>query len=167
MPSKPGKPGVPEVGFMIGWLLRSVRASLPALVPPSCGLMYLAPNSALKPVYPPGSSGSRSGLPLLAAEHSALPAAQCTAKPTKSVKASLGLAVNSAYSGEPGPNTSGMSKLLFSKTMLAVEMAPKSQPARVKGTHGAGALCPSAVSMLKVVSVGEAGRAGSKIGSVQ
>ena len=87
--------------------------------------------------------------------------------PTKSVKARFGFAWNSLYSGEGLPNTFGMSNELFSSTMLAVATAPTLQPARVNGTQGAGALLPSAVSMLYCVSVGEAGSDGSNSGSVQ
>ena len=43
-----------------------------------------------------------------------------------------------ATSGEDAPKTFWRSGLTFSSTMLAVETAPKSQPARVNGTHGAG-----------------------------
>src|SRR5262249_9114613 len=92
--------------------------------------------------------------------------AQCTPIPTKSAVAWAGFADTSAASGEPGPKTVGMSVPMFSRTVFAVATAPKSQPARVNGTHGAGAFLPSAVSMLYVVSVGVA-VVGSKIGSVQ
>ena len=55
---------------------------------------------------------------------------------------------------------------MFSSTVLAVATWPTLQPARVYGTHGAGAFLPPAVSMLKLWSVG-VDVAGSKIGSVQ
>ena len=42
---------------------------------------------------------------------------------------------------------------VFSSSMFAVETPPTLHPARVNGTHGAGAFLPWAVSMLKVVSV--------------
>ncbi len=32
---------------------------------------------------------------------------------------------------------------MFSSSMFASETAPKSQPARVNGTHGAGVTCPA------------------------
>src|SRR5207253_11439664 len=52
------------------------------------------------------------------------------------------------HSGEPVPKTSDMSPKgpvpVFSSSMFASEIAPKSQPARVNGTHGAGVVfCPS------------------------
>ncbi len=55
---------------------------------------------------------------------------------------------------------------MFSRTVFAVATWPTLQPARVNGTQGAGALWPSAVSMLKVLSVG-VGLLKSYIGSVQ
>ena len=45
---------------------------------------------------------------------------------------------SSMASGLFGPKTFGMSSALFSRTMFAVETSPTLQPARVKGTHGAG-----------------------------
>src|SRR2546427_11866167 len=52
------------------------------------------------------------------------------------------------HSGEPVPNASDMSPNgpvpVFSSSMFASETAPKSHPARVNGTHGAGVFfCPS------------------------
>ena len=60
---------------------------------PSCGATYLWPNRAWKPLYPPGSLGSRSGEAVAdgavwpnftpwAVAQKALPEAQCTATPT-------------------------------------------------------------------------------------
>src|SRR5712691_9958444 len=72
----------------------------------------------------------------------------------------------SSACGDPAPKTVGMSVAMFSSTVLAVATCPTLQPARVYGTHGAGAFLPSAVSMLYLVSVG-ADVVGSKIGSVQ
>ncbi len=86
--------------------------------------------------------------------------------PTKSANACPGLFVTSCASGEPAPNTVGISVAIFSSIVFAVATAPKLQPARVNGTQGAGAFMPWAVSMLKVVSVG-ADVVGSKMGSVQ
>ena len=63
------------------------------------------------------------------------------------------LAATSAASGEVEPKTVGMSMFVFSSSMFAVETPPTLHPARVNGTHGAGAFLPWAVSMLKVVSV--------------
>ncbi len=37
---------------------------------------------------------------------------------------------------------------VFSRTVFAVATAPTSQPARVKGTHGAGAFVRGALSMV-------------------
>ena len=96
----------------------------------------------------------------------ALPWAQWIAMPTKSEKAWLGLVAASVARAEPAPKTVGMSMPVFSSSMLAVETPPTLQPARVNGTHGAGAFVPSAVSMLKVVSVPAAG-VGSNSGAVQ
>src|SRR5689334_21721843 len=64
--------------------------------------------------------------------------------PTKSACAFARVAgsLASFHSGEPWPKTVVMSPFgaveVFSRTTLAVETAPKSQPARVYGTHGAG-----------------------------
>ena len=41
----------------------------------------------------------------------------------------------------------------FSRTVLAVATSPTSQPARVNGTHGAGAVRPSGVTMFGTVGV--------------
>ena len=56
-------------------------------------------------------------------------------------------------SGEPGPNTVGMSMPVFSRTVLAVAIWPTSQPARVNGTHGAGAILPFSLIISGVRSV--------------
>ena len=53
-------------------------------------------------------------------------------------------AASCCASGELGPNTLGMSTPVFSRTMLAVDTLPVSQPARVKGTHGAGLIVSGA-----------------------
>src|SRR5215470_2582937 len=45
-------------------------------------------------------------------------------------------------SGEVGPNTVLTSLGMLSNSMLAIEKAPTSHPARVNGTHGAGAVLP-------------------------
>ena len=58
-----------------------------------------------------------------------------------------------------------MSIAVFSRIVFAVATAPKSQPARVYGTHGAGATLPFALIIVGVVSVAEP--AGSKTGAVQ
>ena len=66
------------------------RFGVPA---PSCGATYRWPNSAWNPLYPPGSSGSRSDTAVadgsvcpnftpLASAQNALPWAQCTPTPT-------------------------------------------------------------------------------------
>ena len=91
-----------------------------------------------KPVYPPGSSGSRSG-DTLDTEAAAAPAglflAQWIAMPSKSATAWSRVTkeelVPSAYSGELRPNTVAMSPLVFSRSMAAMPIAPKSQPVRV------------------------------------
>src|SRR6516164_9743723 len=46
-------------------------------------------------------------------------------------------------SGDVDPNTVLTSSGIRSNSMLAVENAPTSQPARVNATHGAGAVLPS------------------------
>src|SRR5262249_39004538 len=113
----------------------------------------LWPWSALNPVYPPGSSGSTSAMPPLAAEHTALPAAQWTEMPSKSAIAWLRFARTSAASGDDAPNTLATSGDTFSSSMLAIATAPTLHPARVNATHGAGAFLPSAVIMLGLGSV--------------
>src|SRR5207245_6301558 len=89
------------------------------------------------------------------------PLAQWTAMPTKSVSAFARAAVPDGaafdataalHSGEPVPNTSDMSPNgpvpVFSSSMFASETAPKSQPARVNGTQGAGVFfCPSVIML--------------------
>src|SRR5712692_8533769 len=118
------------------------------------------------PEEPPSSSGSRSDLPLLAAEQRALPRAQWTPIPTKSANACPGLFFTSIASGEFAPNTVGISMAVFSRIVFAAATAPTLQPARVYGTQGAGAFLPAAVSILGVVSVG-VNVVGSKSGEVQ
>src|SRR5262245_3397817 len=48
---------------------------------------------------------------------------------------------------DPEPKNVAKSFGTLSNSMLATEKAPTSQPARVNGTHGAGAFLPSSVSM--------------------
>ncbi len=72
--------------------------------------------------------------------------------PTKSFVAWLELPTASIASGEPAPKTVVISALVFSSSMFAIETAPTLHPARVKGTHGAGAFLPAGVSRLKVGS---------------
>src|SRR5215470_8238510 len=165
MPSKPGNPGWPN-GSVIGLPARSGSA-VPAGWPVSNGLTCWAPNRPLNPAYPPGSAGSRSSWP---DAQVAEPAAQWTLSPTKSVCALARAAVPggaaaeataSFHCGEPAPKTLVMSPLgpvpVFSSTVLAVATAPKSHPARVNGTHGAGALTPVGVTMFGTVVVAVAG----------
>src|SRR5512140_3191186 len=85
--------------------------------------------------------------------------------PPKSAKACAGFAATSVASGEPAPRTVGISMAVFSSTVLATPTAPKSQPLRVKGTHGAGAILPFSLIISGVVSV--VLPAGSKRGAVQ
>src|SRR5437660_4355208 len=92
------------------------------------------------------------------------PSAQWTAKPTKSVCALAraavpdGAAFDAAASvncGDGLPNTFVISPVgpvpVFSRTMFADAMAPTSHPARVNGTHGAGTVRPSGVTMFGTV----------------
>ena len=92
------------------------------------------------------------------------PFAQWIAKPTKSVCASrrAGVPAGAAFdasasfhSGEPAPKTFVMSPvasvLVFSSTVFATPTLPTSQPARVNGTHGAGALRGVPVSPLTML----------------
>jgi hypothetical protein len=46
---------------------------------------------------------------------------------------------------------------VFSSTVFAVATAPKSQPALVNGTHGAGAFVPVGVTMFGTVAVAVTG----------
>src|SRR5947207_9024355 len=88
------------------------------------------------------------------------PCAQWIAMATKSVSALARAAVPggdafdanaSFHSGEPVPKASDMSPKgpvpVFSSSMFASEMAPKSHPARVKEAHGAGVFFCSSVTM--------------------
>src|SRR5207247_8984347 len=111
------------------------------------------------------SAGRLSGRPWLAAEQVASPCAQWTPIPTKSANAWPGFAATSAASGDAGPNTVGMSIAVFSRTVFAVATAPTSQPARVYGTHGAGAILLFSLIISGVVSV--VLPAGSNSGAVQ
>src|SRR5438128_8064395 len=106
-----------------------------------------------------------SGRAWLGAVHRVESWAQWTPIPTKSAKAWPGLDVTSVASGEPGPKTVGMSIAVFSRIVLAVATAPKSQPARVNGTQGAGAILPFSLIISGVVSV--VLPAGSNKGAVQ
>src|SRR5262245_14891713 len=76
--------------------------------------------------------------------------------PTKSVRPSCGFARASFHSGEPWPNTFVMSPVgavdAFSSSRFAVPTPPKSQPARVNGTHGAGVVFWPSVTMFGRVS---------------
>src|SRR5262245_29246357 len=89
--------------------------------------------------------------------------------PTKSandwVPAAPPSPATSSASSDPGPKTVGMSIAVFSRTVFAVAIAPTSQPARVYGTHGAGAILPCSLIISGVVSVVEP--AGSNSGAVQ
>src|SRR5947209_2391719 len=143
IPSKPGKPGLPA-GSVTGAVPSTVDTAGP---PAITGSTYFAPNSPWNPAYPPGSSGSTSGLALPLA-HTAEPCAQCTPMPTKSVSARDGLLFASTDSGEPGPNTFGTSGPVFSRIVLAAAAEPTSQPALVYVTHGAGAILPAGVTMV-------------------
>jgi hypothetical protein len=90
--------------------------------------------------------------------------------PTKSVWASVRAAVfggaaldatASFHSAEPCPNTFVMSPFgpvpVFSSTTFATAAAPKSQPARVYGTHGAGVVLAVPLPPLTMLGVGSAG----------
>ena len=74
--------------------------------------------------------------------------------------------IASVACGDGLPKTLVMSPVgpvpVFSSTMLAVATAPTSQPARVYGTHGAGAFAPVGVIMFGTVGV-----FGAETGSVQ
>src|SRR5262245_57026116 len=107
------------------------------------------------------------------------PFAQWIARPTKSVWARLraaeplGAALDARASHHSGcavsgheaaaPNTFAMSPFgpmpVFSSTTFASATAPKSQPARVYGTHGAGVFlsCPVAGSRVTMFGSGSAG----------
>src|SRR5262249_47187443 len=50
-------------------------------------------------------------------------------------------------SGEPAPNTVLTSAGMLSNSIFATEKPPTSQPARVNGTHGAGAVLPFSLSI--------------------
>src|SRR5580704_3247605 len=77
--------------------------------------------------------------------------------PSKSAAALLKLLLASARAAASTvgsfANTVLMSPLTFSSSMFAIETAPTLQPARVHGTHGAGAFFPSAVIMKNLGSV--------------
>src|SRR5438046_824625 len=87
--------------------------------------------------------------------------------PTKSANAWPGLSLTSCASGESAPNTVGTSSEVFSRIVLAVATGPRAQPARVYGTHGAGAILPFSLIISGVVSNAGLGSPGSKSGDVQ
>ena len=61
-----------------------------------------------------------------------------------------------------------MSIAVFSSTVFAVPITPTSQPARVNGTHGAGAILPFSLIISGVISPSVARRpGGSNSGAVQ
>src|SRR5438132_13666215 len=175
IPSNPGKPTFPNWS-LITLPLRSVIDPVGLIT----GFTYLAPNSARKPLYPPGSSGSVSGRACFDL-HSAEPCAQWMPIPTKSAcdfGAVFGVVVDAPYSAltwaasaEVGPKTVGMSIPVFSRMVLAVATEPTLHPARVYGTHGAGAIFPFSLIISCVKSVwpagGKGGPAGSDSGAVQ
>src|ERR1700686_2687778 len=80
--------------------------------------------------------------------------------------ASAAEAAASVACGEVAPKTGGMWIELLASSKVAVPTPPTLHPARVKGTHGAGAFLPCAVSMLVVRSV-TAAPVGSNSGAVQ
>src|ERR1700730_4545035 len=90
-------------------------------------------------------------MPVLAEEQRAAPLAQWTAMPMKSADALGECELTSWACGELVPYTLATSPRL-SNAVLAVPMLPTLQPARVNGTHGAGAFLPAAVSMFGVPS---------------
>src|ERR1044071_10175730 len=108
-------------------------------------------------------------------------APQWTAMPTKSVCARFRAAVPagaafdasaSFHSGELTPNTFVMSPAgpvpVFSSSMFASDTAPKSQPARVNGTHGAGVFFGEPLSPVTMFGSGSSGVAlTSSVRSVQ
>src|SRR5712691_11934830 len=102
------------------------------------------------------------------------------AMPTKSVRAFARKAVPDGaaleatacdHSGEPVPKTSLMSPNgpvpVFSSSMLAVETPPKSHPARVNGTHGAGVVFGVPESPLTIFGSGSRTPVESSTRSVQ
>src|SRR5262245_30030165 len=105
---------------------------------------------------------------------------QWMAKPTKSVWASCRAAVPdaaafeawaSSHSSDPEPNTLVMSPFgpvpVFSRTTLARATAPKSQPARVYGTHGAGVFFGRPLSGSGVTMLGSGSAGGVPVSSTR
>ena len=62
------------------------------------------------------------------------------------VRGNANAAVTATSSGEPVPKTVRTSAGRLSNSILAIENAPTSQPARVNGTHGAGKILPFSLS---------------------
>ena len=58
------------------------------------------------------------------------------------VRGKASAAETARSSGEPVPNTVRTSAGRLSNSILAIEKAPTSQPARVNGAHGAGKVLP-------------------------
>src|SRR5262249_23177624 len=98
------------------------------------------------------------------------PCAQWMPMPTKSANVCVagvpGLSPAAwIASGEPAPKTVAMSIPVFSRIVFAAPTAPKSHPARVKGTHGAGATLPFSLIIVGAKSVWAAGGNGGPVGS--
>ena len=171
IPSKPGKPTWPN-GSGIDVVAEVVIGPLPLLI---TGSTYFAPKRPSKPLYPPGSSGSWSGRALVdslqIADRCAVDAdADEVGERLRRGVPGLSPAASFA-SGEPTPKTDGMSMPVFSMIVFAIPTPPTSQPARVYGTHGAGAILPVLVDHLgREVGLRrgwERRSAGSKSGAVQ
>src|ERR1700688_2474834 len=111
--------------------------------------MYFSPKRAWWREEAPGSLGSKSATALFCGVQIGLPRAQWMAAPMKSL---VWADVPSKACGEVAPKTFFTSKGARSRTMLAVEKAPTSQPARAKVTHGAATFWPEGVVSAKELS---------------
>src|SRR4029077_8049281 len=106
---------------------------------------------------------------MFALEQRVEPAAQWTPMPTKSAKDCVPAAppspATSVAWGELAPKTVGMSIAVFSRIVFAVPTDPTSHPARVNGTHGAGAILPFSLIISGVRSSCAAGGHGGAAGA--
>ncbi len=145
-PSKPGKPQLPWLSVMF----EPSVAFTHGLPPVIAGLTYFAPNSAMAPLFEPGTIVASSGF-AFGVLQTVLPVAQWMAMPTKSASASVGFVLASVHSGEPAPKTRVMSPDgavdVFSSSMFAADTPPTLQPAAVYVSHGAGVVCAPSETM--------------------
>ena len=127
----PAEAGEPDVAVAVGDHVavevreRAARAD--------DGRDELVPEERVESGVPPGSCGRTSALAAVVRRSTAsLPAAQCTAMPSKSATAWRGVCLGLRASVELGPEDGLLSsEVTFSNSMFAIDTAPTLHPARV------------------------------------